>query len=125
MKLPFFKTNINSKLSVIEKTDVDIKIKNLFHSELPSPAGLTITFTFTTTYGRKGDKFASKLAESGDCINYYLNKDKKYEIAGSTQKLTNNEFEIRQVLLAKIAMGVKYNCVLTAWDIATADKMHR
>lgn len=125
MKLPFFNTHTNSKLSGTEKTDLDIKIKNLFHRELPSPSDLTITFTFTTTCGRNGDKFAAKLAESGDRINYYLNKDKKYEIAGSTQKLTNNEFEIREVLLAKIEMGVKYNCVLTEWDISTAHRMHR
>lgn len=125
MKLPFFKTQTNYKLSGIEKTDLNIKIKNLFHRELPSPSGLTITFTFTTTCGRNGDKFAAKLAESGDRINYYLNKDKKYEIAGSTQKLTSNEFEIRELLLAKIEMGVKYNCVLTEWDISTAHRMHR
>lgn len=125
MKLPFFKTNTNSKLSGTEKTDLDIKIMNLFHRELPSNSDLTITYNFITTYGRSGDKFAAKLAESGDRINYYLNKDKKYEIAGSTPKLTSNELEIRAVLLAKIEMGVKYNCVLKEWDISTADSVHR
>lgn len=125
MKLLFFNTKTNSKLSGIEKIDLNTKIKNLLRRELQSLSDFTITYTFTTTYGRSGDKFAAKLAESGDRINYYLNKDKKYEITGNTKKLTDNELEIREVLLAKIEMGLKYNCALTEWHISIADRMHR
>jgi len=106
MKPLFFNTKKNSKLSGIEKIDLNIKIKNLSHRQLQSFSDLTFIYTFITTYGRSGDKFAAKLAESGDCINYYLNKDKKYEIAGSTKKVTDNELEIKEVLLPKIEMGV-------------------
>lgn len=122
MKLPFFITNTNAKLSGIEKNDLNTQISNLLHPDLQAPLHLiTITYTFTTIYGRNGDKFAAKLAESGDSINYYLNKDKKYQIAGRTEKLRHNEVEITEVLLAKIEMGVKYNCVLTEWAICIAD----
>lgn len=127
MKLPFFNTNTNvSKLSEILKNDLSTQISNRLRNEFTSALGfVSIVYTFTSNHGRNGDRFATKLAKEGDNVTYFVNKDKKYQIAGRTEQLNTNEHDITQKLLAKAELGVKYNCTLTDWDILKGDKMHK
>ncbi|KAA5532069.1 hypothetical protein [Paenimyroides baculatum] len=124
MKLPFFKTKTNvSKLSETEKNDLNTQILNRLQHELKATSDLiNIVYNFTSENGRKGDIFASKMAEVGDGVTYFVNKDKKYQILGRTEKLRCSEHEIAQNLFAKIEMAIKYNCVLTEWNITTENK---
>lgn len=119
MKLPFLKTNTTpSQPSGQEKNNLLNQVSNYLQNESNPISGLvTITYIFTTTHGRNGDKFAAKLAENGDAVHYFVNKDKKYQIAGTTKKLKCNENEISRILTDKIEMAIKYNCALTEWNI--------
>ena len=121
MRLPFFKKNnaISAPL-VTQKKNLEMQITDRLQDELKATSGyVTLLYTFTTEHGRKGDKFAAKLAENGDRLSYFSNKDKKYLIVGKSEKLLPNEQEIKELLLAKVDMGVIYNCVLTEWSIVT------
>lgn len=122
----FFNMNITiSKLSGIEKKD-HTDIYNCLRQALQSTADLiTIEYTFTATHGRTSEKFATKLAETGDNVHYFADKDKKYQILGKIEKSKPSEQELVEMLTAKIELGAKYNCNLTEWNIVLADGMHK
>ena len=127
MKLTFFKTSTTiSKTLELTKNDLQTAVaKHLANKDIAPFNFVTIVYIFTSEHGRGGSKFAAKLGESGDTTNYFLNKDKKYQITGRTKKLKCDENEIVQIFTAKIEMALTYNCSLTEWNIVAEDNMHK
>jgi len=119
MKLPFFKTNTNiSELSGTSKKNLrDQVTERLQHQLQTSSCEIIINFIFTSDHGRNGDKFSAILAESGYDVNYFMGTEKKYQITGSTPKLKLNKEEIKEWLLSIAEEGIKFNCILSEWNI--------
>lgn len=117
IKLPFLNTNTN--VSKLSDTDLNKAVADLLQNELCTATEfITIVYTFTCTHGRTGDKFAAKLAEGGDNVNYFISKDRKYQITGKTEKVKCDKNAIVQLLTSKIEIAYKYNCNLVEWNIA-------
>jgi|GEM_PF-1792196 len=119
MKLPFFKKNTNtSELLLTYKDNLRNQVSERLQQQLQSSScEITINFTFTSNHGRTGDKFSALLAEDGYDVNYFMNKAKKYQITGITKKLKLNKEEIKDWLLSFAEKGIKFNCLLTGWNI--------
>lgn len=119
MKLPFFKTNINtSELSGTYKNNLLTQLSERLKQQLQtSSCEIIINFIFTSDHGRNGDKFSAILAEVGYDVHYFMNTEKKYQITGSTRKLKLNKEEIKDWLLSIDEKGIKFNCILSEWNI--------
>lgn len=48
-----------------------------------------------------------------------MNTEKKYQITGRTHKLELNSEEIKDWLSSIAEKGIKFNCILTEWSIAS------
>lgn len=122
MKLPFFKKTNVSDISENSSNNVHESILNRFETEIILPKGLVaINYAFTCENGRNGDRFASKLAEEGDDVNYFAIKKGKYEVSGKTVNMQPNGQLIKNRLLAMAEKGTKFNCVLSNWSLISED----
>lgn len=121
MKLPFFKTNTNNpELSGRYKNNLRDEVsERLQHQLQESSCEIIINFMFTSDHGRNGDKFSAILAEAGYDVNYFMNTEKKYQITGKTHKLKFNKEEIKDWLLSIAEEGIKFNCILSEWNIVS------
>jgi len=121
MKLPFFKTNTNkSELSGTYKKNLREQVSERLQHQLQTSSSETIiNFIFTSDHGRNGDKFSAILAEDCCFVNYFMNTEKKYQITGRTHKLELNNEEIKDWLSSIAEKGIKFNCILTEWSIAS------
>jgi len=119
MKLPFFKTNTNkSELSGKYKNNLRDQVSERLQDQLQtSSREIIINFIFTSDHGRNGDKFSAILAEDGCVVNYFMNTEKKYQITGTTHKLKLNKEEIKDWFLSTAEKGIKFNCILSEWNI--------
>ena len=48
-----------------------------------------------------------------------MSTEKKYQITGSTRKLKLNRDEIKDWLLSIAEKGIKFNCILSQWNIVS------
>lgn len=46
-----------------------------------------------------------------------MNTEKKYQITGKTHELKLNKEEIKDWLLSIAEKGIKFNCILSEWNI--------
>ncbi len=127
MKLPFFKTKRQDSLILEMQSDkLREEILKNFEKMLPLPHGqLSISYVFSCNNGRKGDIYAAKLGEEGDEVKYFHTKKNGYQISGITRKMELTDELIKHRVLEMAEKGIKFNCILTGWNIVFENEMHK
>lgn len=121
MKLPFFKNKRkDSDISDMQSNNLRDEILKNFEKMIPLPQGkIAISYVFTCENGRKGDHYAAKLGEQGDTVSYCSTKKNGYQISGITKQIDPTEQLIKDRVLEMAENGIRFNCILTEWNIAS------
>lgn len=118
MKFPFLNSKKADPNSDKNNTTNRLKIIDKLQEQLPfTTSTVKIKYKLICIVGRDGDKFAAKLAETGDVVYYNSIGNKQYCISGITQEMIAVEEILKNKLLEIIENGEKFNCTLSEWSI--------
>lgn len=118
MRLSFFsKKNTTKNQSETQTEKLQTSLSAEIEKNLPQSLDmLQINYVFLCTEGRKGDHFASKLAEAGDEISYRKIVGKGYVITGTTERIKADADIAKQRIIEMTEHGLKYGCSLAEWN---------
>lgn len=118
MKLPFLKaknaSNLLANTNVTTKQEIEINLNNQLKIAADQ---VHIKYEFICSVGRKGEKFAAKLAEKGDEVFYSSLGNQNYHIAGTTTTLKAKQQFLKEKLFEIVDSGNTYGCILKRWSI--------